>query len=79
MSKQANPGKLAKVYGFLEKFWLVVSILSLMLTIYIVADDGFAFGKFYFLLPAMAFTIYIIRRRLRKSYEKMIQEEKAKK
>ena len=72
MSKnQNNPGRLGKVYKFLENFWLVVAIISVILTIYIVIVSGITEAKFYILLPVIATSIWFMRRRLRKSYQRM--------
>lgn len=76
MSKnQNNPNRLGKVYKFLEKFWLAVAIVSVFLTTYIVVDSGIAEAKFYIILPIIATSIWFMRRRLRKSYQKMVDAQ----
>jgi len=73
--KQNNPQKLGKVYRFLERFWLIVAIVSVFLTIYIVAEQGFENSKLYFILPIIAIVIWMMRRRLRKSYQRMMEAQ----
>ena len=76
MSKnQNNPNRLGKVYNFLEKFWLAVAIVSVCLTTYIVVDSGIAEAKFYIILPIIATSIWFMRRRLRESYQKMVDAQ----
>jgi hypothetical protein len=73
--KQNNPQKLGKVYKFLERFWLIVAVVSVFLTIYIVAEQGFENSKLYFILPIIAIVIWMMRRRLRKSYQRMMEAQ----
>jgi hypothetical protein len=73
--KQNNPQKLGKVYMFLERFWLIVAVVSVFLTIYIVAEQGFENSKLYFILPIIAIVIWMMRRRLRKSYQRMMEAQ----
>ena len=76
MSKnQNNPNRLGKVYNFLEKFWLAVAIVSVCLTTYIVVDSGIAEAIFYIILPIIATSIWFMRRRLRESYQKMVDAQ----
>ncbi len=76
MSKnKINPERMGKVYKFLEVFWLSVAVVSLGLSIYIVSENGFENSKFYLILPVIAIVIWMMRRRLRKSYERMQSQE----
>jgi Flp pilus assembly protein TadB len=68
-----------KVYGYLEKFWMVIAILSLIWAIYIAVADSLQISKTYFLLSAIAVALYLTRRFLRKRLERMIKEHENKK
>lgn len=77
MSKNpGNPQKLGKVYKFMERFWLIAAIVSTGLTSYILIQDGFEAGRYYIILPGIAIVIWFMRRRLRKSYERMQEANK---
>jgi len=73
--KQNNPQKLGKVYKFLERFWMTVAIASVFLTVYIVVEQGFENSKLYLILPIIAIVIWMMRRRLRKSYQRMMEAQ----
>lgn len=77
MSKQTDPKSLIKVYRFLEKFWLAVAIISTGLSIYIVAKDGVDKAWIYLFLPTIAVALWFMRRRLRISYERMLEKEQS--
>ena len=54
----------------LEKFWLVIAIVATLGSIIIGFIDGFNGAYSYFLLTLMAWGIFLIRRGLRKRFEK---------
>ena len=55
----------------LEKFWLVVAIISTVFTIVIGIVDDFKGFRVFFLLCGVTWAIYLIRRGLRKRLEKL--------
>jgi hypothetical protein len=54
----------------LEKFWLVIAIISTLGALIIGIVDQFQGVSAYFLLSLMAWGIFLIRRGLRKRFEK---------
>ena len=54
----------------LEKFWLVVAIVSTLGSFVIGVVDSFQGVSSYFLLSLMAWGVFLIRRGLRKRFEK---------
>tara|TARA_B100001057_G_scaffold362940_1_gene365576 strand:- start:137 stop:337 length:201 start_codon:yes stop_codon:yes gene_type:complete len=52
----------------LEKFWLVVAVLSTIAAFIFGFIDDFSGVEVYFLLSLMAWGIYLIRRGLRKKF-----------
>lgn len=75
-NQQADPAKLGKAYRFMERFWLVAAVISVGLSTYILIVDGVEAGKYYMLLPVLALTIWFMRRRVRKSYDRMVEAQK---
>ncbi len=74
MSKnQNNPKNLGKIYRIMEIFWLIVAVGTVAATTYIFIVDGFE--VIYAILPLLALTFWFMRRRIRKSYERMDQKE----
>ncbi len=59
---------LIKVYRTLEKTWLVISVIAVLLSAYIVYADGFEKAKLYLVLPLICITVWLMRRKLRVSY-----------
>jgi membrane protein implicated in regulation of membrane protease activity len=68
-----------KVYTYLERFWMIISIISLAWAIYIAVADSVQISKVYFLLSAIAISLYLTRRFLRKRLERAIKEQQSKK
>ena len=66
--------KIQKWNSILEKFWLVIAIVTLLFSIVIGFVDDWVWEKVatYFLLSGLAWGIYLIRRGLRKRLEKNI-------
>ena len=62
--------KLQKWNSRLEKFWLVISIVATITSLIIAIVDKFNGVGTYFLLTALCWGIYLIRRGLRKRFEK---------
>ena len=72
--KNNNSGldRLKKWNSRLEKVWLVIAIITLLISIVIGFMDNWIWRKIatYFLLSGLAWGIYLIRRGLRKRLEK---------
>lgn len=64
-----------KVYKILEKFWLVVSIISVVWAIYIGISDSWVISKMYFLLSAISISLFFSRMFLRRRLEKNIKAQ----
>ena len=66
--------KIQKWNSILEKFWLVIAIVTLLFSIVIGFVEDWVWKKVatYFLLSGLAWGIYLIRRGLRKRLEKNI-------
>lgn len=62
-----------KVHRFMELFWLVVSLLSAVMALYMLVRAGLREGGIYLLFPFLAGAMYGVRRWVRKKMEK--QEE----
>ena len=64
--------KLKKWNRVLEKFWLIIAIATLLLSIVLGFMDDWVWRKVatYFLLSGLAWGIYLIRRGLRKRLDK---------
>ena len=63
-----------KMINFLEKMWLMVAIVCLVLAIYksifIAPEDGLFFGMF----AVLATALYLLRRRMRRRMENYQQD-----
>lgn len=64
-----------KVYKYLEKFWLIVSIISVSWAVYIGVSDSWIISKMYFLLSAISVSLFFSRMFLRKRLERSIKEQ----
>ena len=64
--------RLKKWNRILEKFWLIIAIATLLLSIVIGFVDDWVWEKVvtYFLLSGLAWGVYLIRRGLRKRLDK---------
>lgn len=58
----------------MEKFWLVIAILTSIYGIYMVAQLGLEEAKWYVFFPIVAILFYYTRRRLRLALEKRESE-----
>lgn len=54
----------------LEKFWFYIAIAATLGSVLIGVFDGFVATRSYFLITLMAWGIFLIRRGLRKRFEK---------
>jgi len=64
------------MHVFLEKFWMVIAILATLLTIYLIAIDGFNAAIYYILITGLVWGMYLIRRGIRIRLAKMDEEQK---
>lgn len=64
-----------------EIFWMVMSIVTLSLSVYMISIKGFEVGKWYLFLSLIPCAVYLMRRMLRLRFEKTKREmeEKSKK
>tara|TARA_B100001964_G_C13835755_1_gene423567 strand:- start:329 stop:571 length:243 start_codon:yes stop_codon:yes gene_type:complete len=71
-NKKSGIDKIKKWNRILEKVWLVIAILTLLLSIVIGFIDNWVWEKVvtYFLLSGLAWGVYLIRRGLRKRLDK---------
>ncbi len=58
-----------KLNSFLEKFWLIVSIVSVILVIYVYSTLGAQDDYVLLAMPVISIAMYVIRRRLSKKYK----------
>mgnify|MGYP000244392503 CR=1 FL=1 len=69
-----DPKKLAKAYKFMERFWLGMAVLCTGLSAWILSTEGFeGQNLMYVILPIIAVVLWLLRRRVRKSYERMLE------
>lgn len=59
-----------KVHKMAEKFWLLVAILTSLVTLYWWATEGIEAHKFAPVVPAIALVWYFVRRGMRKRIER---------
>ncbi len=65
-----------KMTKIMEKFWLGLTIFTLVFALYFIIVDGFNRGSYYLYLPLIAGTMWFFRRLLRKKLEKTKENEK---
>ena len=61
--------KMKKMNKFLEYFWLVVSVLSFILVVYVYATIGIEGNWVLVLLPVISAGMYVFRKRMSKRFE----------
>jgi c-di-AMP phosphodiesterase-like protein len=59
-----------KMNKFLEYFWLVASVLSLILVIYVYSTIGTEGNWILIFFPVIAIGMYVFRKRMSKKFEK---------
>ena len=59
-----------KMNKFLEYFWLVISVISVILVVYVYSAIGTEDNLILILLPVIAVTMYVYRRRISKVLNK---------
>lgn len=64
-----------KFHIILEKFWLVIAIITSLLTVYLMFKDGFNPAKYYLLITGLVWGMYLIRKGIRKRLEKIENEK----
>ena len=57
-----------KLNSFLEKFWLLVSIASVILVVYVYSTMGAQDDYYLLMLPVISVAMYVFRRRMSKKY-----------
>lgn len=65
-----------KIHIILEKFWLLIAILTSLLTLYLMFKDGFIAAKYYLLITGLVWGMFLVRRGIRKRMEKIENEKK---
>ena len=58
-----------KMNKFLEYFWLIVSIVSVLLVVYVYSAIGSKDNMILILLPVISVAMYIYRRKLSKKFD----------
>jgi hypothetical protein len=61
-----------KINKFLEIFWLVISIVSIILVVYVYSSIGPDGNWALLLLPVITITMYFFRRRMAKRYDEKV-------
>ena len=56
---------------FLEVFWLLLGVATLVFVFYLVNQQGFEDSKVYFLFPVIAFSMFFFRRFMRRKLTEM--------
>ena len=54
---------------FLEIFWLVISIISVILVVYVYSAIGYEDNLILIFFPVIAVGMYVFRRKMRKRFE----------
>lgn len=65
-----------KMNKFLEYFWLVVSIVSLILVVYVFSTIGTEDNLILIFMPVISVAMYVFRRNMSKKFDKEKQEDK---
>lgn len=72
-----------KLYSMFEKynrlseiFWLIATAATLVMVIYLIVTEGFEKNKWYVLIPFLASAMYLMRRGVRKKFEKEREKNK---
>ena len=60
---------MSKMNKFLELFWLIMSIVSIILVVYVYASIGPEENWILMLLPVITIAMYIFRRNMAKRYK----------
>jgi cbb3-type cytochrome oxidase subunit 3 len=69
--------KAIKLHKTVEKFWLIVLIISTLLTAYYWFSEGVEANKFMIVIPTLAAIWYLFRRGFRKRLERQLAEHEA--
>lgn len=59
-----------KVHLYLERFWLGIAILAIIVTSIYTFQDGFAKTRIFWLISGVALAMFFVRRGIRKRMEK---------
>ena len=62
--------RILKVNKAAEKFWLIVTVITTVVTIWIMFNEGLYNNRFLPIIPALAVLWYVIRRIFRKRLER---------
>lgn len=63
---------MTKFNKYIEQFWLVFAIISLVFAIYKAFNNGLSVSYNHFFIPAIAFMWWLFRRGMRKRLERNI-------
>ena len=63
---QSKPTYRKRTQNFMERAWLVISILSFITWIYAITKDGFQAGKMLLIIFVISVLMYVLRRYLGK-------------
>lgn len=66
--------RIVKVHKTVERFWLIILTISIVITAYWWFNGELAEHKFAPILPLIAFVWYMVRRFMRKRLEKQIDD-----
>lgn len=61
---------MGRVSKALEYFWLVITLVALVLSCYLIFTDGFARNYIYLFFPCIGAAVWMKNRYLRKRFEK---------
>lgn len=64
-----------KMNKFLEYFWLVISVVSIILVIYVYSTIGTQDNLILILLPVISVAMYVYRRRVSKILDQRDQDK----
>jgi cobalamin synthase len=64
------------IISFLEKMWLMVAIVCLVLAVYKAIFSGFEDSMFFVMFTVLATALWLLRRRMRRRMEGYPQESK---
>lgn len=68
-----------KMNRFLEIFWAILAVITMVMAIYLVMTDGYEKNKYMLMLPLLPAAMWIMRRSLRVRLEKNQKQAQKKK
>lgn len=64
-----------KLMRYMEIAWIVIGVVAVGIAVYEINRVGFAQGKMFLLMPAVAFLVYGFRRGMRKRIERNMKQD----